>query len=232
MTKELVMVKRGKIFTTSVIFSDEFEIEHSKVTARIRKLTREHSRVKNEFKESIFKNDRNRTYDMYHMTKAGFMFLLMNTGAKEKKLQKLWDMQFKIIDAFELMERKLLQQESNKQNLEWNKSREQGKQIRLSLTDIIKEFVEYAECQGSKNAKRYYSNITKMEYKALGFIEQSKPKVRDTLNLLELHQLILAEDLCKRKIEQYIKEEMHYKEIYMLVKQDIESFANSLYLKE
>jgi phage regulator Rha-like protein len=230
MTKELITVKRGKMFTTSVIFSEEFEVEHFNLMVRINKLTLEHSRVKTEFVEADFTNNRNRTYKMFYMTKAGFMFLVMNTGAKEKKMQKLWDMQFKIIDAFELMEKKLLQESTNKKNLEWNKSREQGKNIRLELTDVIKEFVEYATNQGSANAKMYYKHITKLEYKALDLMEQSKPKIRDILNVIELNQLILAEDLCRKKIRKYMDEKLHYKEIYLLVKQDLENFANSLYL--
>ena len=99
------------------------------------------------------------------------------------------------------------------------------------MTDAIKDFVEYAFSQGSQNAKRYYTSITKMEYKALGFIQQAKPNLRDTLDLMQLHQLILAEDLTKRSIEKYMKENLHYKEIYILVKQDIENFAKTLLLK-
>ena len=70
-----------------------------------------------------------------------------------------------------------------------------------------------------------------MEYKALGFMQQNKPKLRDTLDMMELHQLILAEDICKRSIEKYMNEGLHYKEIYILVKQDIEKFAGALRLE-
>jgi hypothetical protein len=94
-----------------------------------------------------------------------------------------------------------------------------------------KNFVEYATLQGSQNAKRYYGNITKMEYKALGLLAEEKPKLRDTLDLMELHQLILAEDLVRRQFKKYMQEKLHYKEIYVLVKQDLEKFADSLHLK-
>ena len=77
----------------------------------------------------------------------------------------------------------------------------------------------------------YYKHFTKAEYKALGFIEQAKPNLRDTLDLMQLHQLILAEDLTRRSIKKYMEEKLHYKEIYILVKQDIEKFANSLFLR-
>ena len=47
---------------------------------------------------------------------------------------------------------------------------------------------------------------------------------------MQLNQLILAEDLTKRCIKKYMKENLHYKEIYILVKQDIENFAKNLLL--
>ena len=65
---------------------------------------------------------------------------------------------------------------------------------------------------------------------ALGFMQQAKPKLRDTLDLMQLHQLILAEDLTRRCIKKYMSEKLHYKEIYILVKQDIENFAKTLML--
>ena len=132
------------------------------------------------------------------------------------------------IDAFEMMEKLILKEQVNKNNLEWNNSREQGKQIRLETTDTIKEFVEYATNQGSKSANMYYKHFTNAEYKALGFIQQTKPNLRDTLDLMQLHQLILAEDLTRRCIDKYMSENLHYKEIYVLVKQDIENFAKTL----
>ena len=91
-------------------------------------------------------------------------------------------------------------------------------------------FVEYATNQGSKSANMYYKHFTSATYKALHFMQQAKPKLRDTLDLLQLHQLLLAEDLCKRSIKKYMEENLHYKEIYILVKQDIEKFADSLFL--
>ena len=231
MSKNLVEVKNGKIMCSSLDISEEFEISHSHVLEKIRNLTIDVPTVKKEFKKTEFTNNRNRKYPMFHITRRGYMSLIMNLDAKSKE-SKILLMRKKelFIDAFEKMEELLLKLKNNQENLEWKKSREQGKSVRLELTDNIKEFVDYATGQGSKNAKMYYANITKMQYKSLGFIQQSKPKLRDTLDLMELHQLILAEDLCKRKIKEYVLEKLHYKEIYFLVKQDIEKFADSLYL--
>ena len=229
---DLIKVINGKVFCTSLDISKEFDIMHLHILEKIRNLTNDLPIVKSQFIESEFTNERNRKYPMYLMNRDGYMTLVMELNAKSKESRILLSEKKQMfIQAFNKMEDILLKQQNNKQNLEWNQSREQGKQIRLNLTDTIKEFVDYAFNQGSENAKRYYTSITKMEYKALGFIQQAKPNLRDTLDLMQLHQLILAEDLCKRSIEKYMKENLHYKEIYILVKQDIENFAKTLFLK-
>ena len=229
---DLIKVINGKVFCTSLDISKEFDIMHLHILEKIRNLTNDLPIVKSQFIESEFTNERNRKYPMYLMNRDGYMTLVMELNAKSKESRILLSEKKQMfIQAFNKMEDILLKQQNNKQNLEWNQSREQGKQIRLNLTDTIKEFVDYAFNQGSENAKRYYTSITKMEYKALGFIQQAKPNLRYTLDLMQLHQLILAEDLCKRSIEKYMKENLHYKEIYILVKQDIENFAKTLLLK-
>lgn len=230
MKKEMVEVKRGKVYCTSLMFAEKFEMNHKHVLEKIRKLTVECSAMKKEFSEEEFTNKRNRKYPMFVMSEKGFMFLVMNSGAKEQNMSKLWEVQIIFIEAFKNMEKLLLKQQTNQNNVEWLKHRELGKTQRLELTDTIKEFVDYATSQGSTSAKRYYGNITKMEYKALNFIQLGKPKLRETLDTLELYQLLLAEDICKRSIKKNMENDCHYKEIYILAKQDVEIFANSLKL--
>lgn len=233
MNKNLVYTEKGKVFCTSLDIAREFNIMHKHILEKINNLTADIPTVKNQFLESEFTNERNRKYPMFIMNRDGYMTLVMELNAKSKESRILLSGKKQLfIQAFNKMEKIILQQQLNKNNLEWSKSREQGKQIRLELTDEVKNFVDYAKNQGSKNAERYYANITKMEYKALGFIEQSKPKIRDTLDLMQLHQLILAEDLCRKQLNKYMLENLHYKEIYILVKQDIENFSKVLYLKQ
>jgi len=219
------------VFTDSLKFSEKLEINHRDVLRDIRNLVATNSAIQNEFLETVWTNAQNRTYPKFDMTKKGFMSLIMNTNVTPVKKQLLYEVQNQFIDAFEMMEKLILKEQVNKNNLEWNNSREQGKQIRLETTDTIKEFVEYATNQGSKSANMYYKHFTNAEYKALGFIQQAKPNLRDTLDLMQLNQLILAEDLTKRCIKKYMKENLHYKEIYILVKQDIENFSKTLLLK-
>ena len=224
---QLVEVKNKELMTTSLIFAKEFELNHQHVLEKIKNLTVKYSTVRSQFKEDVFTNNRNREYNFYWITRDGYLTLVMNMGAKGKSLEKLFEKKQMFIKAFNELEKRLLIEYTNKKNVEWLSYREQGKSVRLDLTDTIKEFVEYAKRQGSINADRYYGNITKMEYKALGILQEAKPEIRNTLDTLQLYQLILAEDLAKRMIKKYMDEGKHYKEIYILVKQDIECFAES-----
>lgn len=220
---ELVEMERGAAFTTSNIIGEEFGIMHMHILEKIRGFTNEISIVRfNEmFKEFEYENSRKRKYTSYKINRDGYMFLVMNISTKKANAKKL-----AFIDAFNKMEKILL----NQQNTEWVTSREQGKQIRRSETDAIQEFINYAISQGSQNAKMYYKHYTNATYKALTLLEHKKPKTRETLDMLELHQLLLAEDLVRRTLLEEMKEGEHYKVIFEKCKNNLESFANSLLL--
>ena len=127
-----------------------------------------------------------------------------------------------------MMEDRLTQQN---EALEWKQARLQGKAARKSVTDAIQRFVDYANNQGSKNASRYYSNITKMEYAALDLISQRETvpsNFRDTLDALDLAFLTTAEYIAKAAIEQGMVAGMDYKDIYTLAKQHVMRFADTV----
>ena len=227
----LVEVKGKEIYTDSLVYAEKFGILHRDLLEKIRKLTAEVSAPEKYFKESKFTNKQGREYVKFLINKKGFSLLIMNTNAKgvnERKL--LLEMQENFIEAFFSMEQALMKVQTNNNNVEWLKHREVGKGIRLALTDTLKEFEEYAVAQGSKNAKRYYVNVTKMEYKALSFVQSGQPKVRELLDTMELHQLLLAEQVARKSFRRYMDQKLHYKEIYILVKQDIENLAKILLL--
>jgi phage regulator Rha-like protein len=163
------------------------------------------------------------SYAGYEMTRDGFSFLAMGfTGKKAAQWKE------KLLKAFNRMERELAK---NHQNIEWKAARLQLKSVRRETTDRIKDFVEYATAQGSKNAKMYYANITTMEYKALGFLEQSKSaegNFRDTLDLLQISQLQLAEMLAANAISHGMQMKMHYRDIYAFAKQKVIDLAGSI----
>lgn len=222
----LVEVVKGEPRTTSDLVAKEFFMAHKHVLEKIHSFTAEISTV--EFKE-MYKEDsrvvRGREFKTYNMNRDGYMFLVMNISTKKAHNKKL-----AFIKAFNEMERRLLSLTENSSDNEWVKVRTQSKQLRLQQTDVIKEFVDYATNQGSKSAKFYYKHVTNATYKALDLIQHKKPKLRDTLDCMELSQLMVAENVAKKSIKKHMENGEHYKVVFELVKQDLLDFGGSLML--
>lgn len=103
-------------------------------------------------------------------------------------------------------------------------ARIEGKEARKSTTQTIKSLVEYAGCQGSKSAEKYYMNITKMTNKMLG-IEAGQ---RDNLDVSVLRQITAAEAVIDIAIRDGLKAQLHYKEIYKLAKDRVQGMLPSI----
>ncbi|MCK5609520.1 Rha family transcriptional regulator [Candidatus Pacearchaeota archaeon] len=226
---ELVEIKKEEIFCDSSIVSRKFGQQHKEVVKRIEKLVID---LKQQDLRGVLnppktlKEDRvyrGREYKAYLMNKEFFSLLVPKFRGKRALA---WQLKFN--DAFYQMEQRLRIVETNVSDKHWIDTREQGKIARRSETDIIKEFVEYATDQGSTKAQFYYKHITNATYKALGLMAQSKPKLRDTMNIYEISQLMLAEQRAQVSIKKYMDLGRHYRDIYQSVKEDLINFANSL----
>lgn len=150
---------------------------------------------------------------------ATFLIALM------KNSDVVVDFKFRLTREFYRMKKFLSDVASQRQNAQWLETRNAGKIKRREETDTIKRFVEYAVTQGSKNAERYYSNISTMQNKSLFFYEQKFKNLRDILNLQQLSVVICADGIVSKAIEDGMDQKLHYKEIYQLAKKRIESFA-------
>ena len=225
--ENLVKMIKGEAMANSLVISDKFKKPHGRVLVGIEKLiedlknlTNENSFAKFIFKESTY-HTRGKNFKCYELNRDAFSLLAMGfTGKKALS----WKIDF--IKAFNAMEKALLNQTS----LEWKQQREQGKLARKSETDTIQKFVELAKSQGSKGAQWYYKHFTNATYKALQLIQYKKPLLRETLDMLELNQLILAENIAMKSLEENMKAGEHYKVIFVNVKNDIEKFASTLFL--
>ena len=223
---DLVKLVNGEPRTSSDVVSKKFGIAHKEVLRKLQNFTVEIPLVTfNEMYDESSRDVRGREFKMYTMNRKGYMFLVMNISTKKAHQQKL-----DIIDAFDNMEKALLAIDSNSKDNEWLRARQQSKVMRLQCTDVIKDFVEYATAQGSKSAKFYYKHVTNATYKALGLIQYKKPKVREILDFMELSQLVTAENVAKRSIRKHMNNGEHYKAVFVLVKQDLINFGNTLYL--
>lgn len=103
-------------------------------------------------------------------------------------------------------------------------ARIEGKAVRRTETDAIKDLVEYATAKGSSNAKMYYASITRMTNDLLG-IESG---MRDKLEHKQLQQIKVAETIVEMAIRDGLKAELNYKDIYKLCKERVSSIASVL----
>jgi len=224
----LIEVVQGEPRTNSYLIGKEFGISHKHVLEKLKVLMAEISTVR--FNEMYVEYDRvvrGREFKTVNMNRDGYMFLVMNISTK-----KAHDKKLAFIDAFNAMEKTLLKLDENSHDNQWLKVRSQSKAMRLQQTDVIKEFVDYATSQGSKSAKFYYKHYTNATYKALGLIQHKKPKLKDTLDLMELSQLMVAENLAKKSIRKHMDGGEHYKAVFVLVKQDLVAFGESIMIEQ
>lgn len=231
MNKEkLVLVDNNIILCDSRIVADKFEKKHAYVVRLIRKLILDFVSLKGDVgsplnieKEGSY---RGKKYIYYEMDKKFFTHLAMRFRGK-----RAFKWQCKFIDAFFQMEQELLKQRVQRKNIEWKREREQGQTVRLDLTNIVQTFIQYAKAQGAseKGANMYYSNITKMEYKALGLIEKNERvgnSFRNTLDIMDLHNLLSAEKVARKALMKGINQKLHYKDIFQLAKQNVLQLAD------
>lgn len=103
-------------------------------------------------------------------------------------------------------------------------ARIEGKAVRRTETDAIKDLVEYATAKGSSNAKMYYASITRMTNDLLG-IESG---MRDKLEHKQLQQIKVAETIVEMAIRDGLKAELNYKDIYKLCKERVSAISSVL----
>lgn len=221
---DLVILQGKKILCDSRVVAEKFKKKHAYITRLINNLKLDFSKIKGDFKSPLIQEKkeeyRGQKYTYYEMDKIFFSHLVMRLKGN---IALEW--QNKFIEAFFQMEQALLQ----RLNLEWQREREQGKEIRLNLVDEIKNFIEYAVDQDSENANHYYNLITKMQYRALGLIENNEKinkEFRNTLNIMDLHNLLSSEIIARRALLDGIEQKLHYKDIFQLAKTNVLQFAN------
>lgn len=115
-----------------------------------------------------------------------------------------------------------------RQTVEWQQARLEGKKLRRAETDVIKKFVEYAKSQGSKNADKYYMAITKGTYKALYVLEQGGKYegLRDILLSIDLIQLAASENIVSKYIAEGMELQMPYRDVYKHAMLHLQTYVN------
>jgi len=227
---QLVEVKKDEVYCDSLIVARKFNQKHNQVIKRILKLESDLEKLRgvSNYPKTI-KEDREyrgTKYTAHLMNREFFSLLVM----RFKGIEALgWQIKFN--QAFYEMEAHIIKEKTNAANTVWLGQRKQLVVGRKEETDIIKQFVEYATEQGSTKAHYYYKHITNATYKALGLLIQKKPKLRDTLNMYEISELLLMERCATNRIKHYMEIERNYKDIYESVKDDLIEYGSKIRIK-
>ena len=209
---DLVMMRGRDAVCDSLEVAEHFGKEHRNIIQAIDNLTAENSAVKKKFTVSTYKAENGHIYRRYYMNRHGFSLLVMGFNGKEAL-----DWKMKYIEAFNRMEQLLAQ----KQTEVYKDTRAYQKAIRKQETDAIKALVDYAEGQGSRNAARYYSSLSKLADKTAG-IEN-----RDMATIEQLGTLALVENIIAKCIAEGIELQEPYKDIYQECKRKLERFHSA-----
>ena len=200
---ELVIVRKEETVTTSLKVAETFHKRHDSVMRDIRNMECSKEFTAHNFVESRYKDKTGKYNPMFYITKDGFMFLAMGyRGKKAAKFKEAYIMEFNRMHD-------LLTELASQGRIE---AREQAKINRRLETDTIQEFVTYAVLQGSKNADKYYKNFTTLANNVCGVED------RNVASAMQLHNLIIVENLIKKLIEQGMGNGDYYKDIYKACK--------------
>ena len=168
------------------------------------------------FMKSTYIHEQNgQKYPKYYMNRDGFSLLVMGFTGKEAIAWKM-----KYIEAFNRMEQLLVQ----KQTKVYQDTRTYQKAIRKQETDAIKCLVDYAMTQGSSNALRYYSSLSRLADKTAGIED------REEATIEQLYTLALAEKIIARCIGDGITDQAGYRDIYQSCRQRLEQFRAAAFI--
>lgn len=231
----LVENKRGEAFADSALVARKFGMKHNKLISVVENVFIDYPDLRGssntpELSEKYITEERiynGQSYTAYMMNRPFFSLVAMRFTTKQAR-----EWQRKFNAAFYQLENQLLLAKSHQHDQQWLAQRSQTKKLRKAETEVIGQFVDYATVQGSQNANNYYSLITTATYRALGLIQYKQPHLRNTLNALQLSWLVTLESIVQASLRKYMSLNVHYKEIYKLVVDDIRQYAAPLTLLE
>ena len=218
MTDLVKIVKDVPVVSTLDIWK-ELGVEHSAIIKMVRKYESEFLEIRTFGFEILKSGGRPTPFCHLDEEQATFLITLMKNSPVVVKFK------LRLTREFYRMKKALLNLASQNQNAEWLEARNSGKLARKVETDALQRFVDYATSQGSTHAERYYCNVSKMQNKALFFVEQKFNNIRDILNLNQLAIVVNADDIVTKALEDGMDRKLPYKAIYQLAKTRIEAFA-------
>lgn len=219
MKTKLVKVIKNDVFTDSWIIAEGTGNQHKNVKELIQKYQED---IKDFGTLSVLNGESTggRPVEIFQLNEeqATFVMTLLRNSKTVVAFKK------ELVRQFYAMRQYIMEHNS----MHWQATRLESKSNRRMETDEIKQLVQYAKDNGSKNADRYYCNLSILANKAVGIDSNS----RDTATAGQLNNLILIEHIIGEVIKEGILQSLYYKDIYKLCKQRIEQFKQLAYLQK
>lgn len=223
MNKPLVCVVSGEPVVSTEILADGFGVTHQAVLKLVEKYQKDFQEIKTFGFEIQKSGGRNTKFFNLTEEQAAFLGTLLRNNEKTVSFKR------KLTKEFFRLRKEFMLHLAVTSTAEWNAKRQAGKIARKQETKTIKTFSEYASKQGSKNADKYYANLSTMKNKALFLLETAiKKNLRECLNLNQLSIIEAADLIVVKALEDGMGEGLHYKAIYQLAKERVEVFAQSI----
>ncbi len=215
--EELVKVIRNEAFTDSLVIAQGTENQHKNVKELIQKYERD---MKDFGTLSVLNGEstggRPIEIILLNEEQATFLMTLLRNSKKVVTFKK------ELVQQFYQMRKLLIQ----KQSIQWQQTRLAAKNTRKLETEEIKELVQYAQAQGSKSAEKYYLALSKLANKTVGLSGGQ----REQASITQLNTLALVENIIHHVIQEGIKKQLPYKDIYKMCKARLEQFKEVAYL--
>lgn len=224
----LVFLQNEQALTTSLKVAEYFEKRHNDVLRAIetaKSNLRNFAHVEKAITPSTYVDAKGETRPMYLLNRDGFSFVVMRfTGAKAAE----W--QWKFIQAFNVMERKIVELMAERKSEEWRAIRQAGKQSNKKLCAAIHEvIIPLARDAGSTTPdERFYQSYQRMLNKTLGI----KPRSRDELPLALQYEVDKCHTIAEISIRGRAAQGKQYKQIFQDTKQTLESYSQLSFISE
>lgn len=214
----IVQIRGKEAFTTS----EEIARGVGHLHKNVKELISKHSNTKTLSPlatEKVPTRGRPKEYYILDEQQATFLMTLMSHSPKVTAFKE------KLVSEFFKQRRVISELIARQKDPDWIDTRKTGISVYHQKTNIIKEFVEYAEWDGSTSANRYYANFARMENSALFFFEQKYKNLREVLTIRQLMQVATADTVIEKALKEGMDQQLPYKECFQLAKARVIAFV-------
>lgn len=219
--KDIVVIQNGVPVAGTWLIAQGFEREHKTVINLIEKYRADFEDFSLlESKKYCSTGGRPVVEYLLDEEQTAFLGTLLRNNSQSVKFKK------SLIKEFYRMKDFIIRAKAQHKDPKWIETRQAGKPIRLEATDAMKEFETYAIEQGSEHADTYYINITKMMNSLLFIVNGTFKNLRDLMTARQLMTVSSAEQIIDKALKDGMRKKIYYKDIYRLVKERVQLFAD------